>query len=111
MHKLLKRILPLIHQNKIRLPYEKYKEYYDLMKDIVDTFFDLYLLHTDVDNSDWNKLFREIKNLNNLYSRIVLGRYNIFLPKKKHLDKISEKIIEIKSILTSLERDIEQLPS
>jgi hypothetical protein len=109
MYKSLKNILLLINKHKIPLPNEKYKGYYDLMKDIIGTFFDLYFLHTDIDTSGWNRMFREIKDIKDLYSRIVLGRHNIFIPGQKHLDAILAKAVEIKAILTSWERDIEQL--
>jgi hypothetical protein len=111
MYKSLKKILILINQNKMRLPYEKYKEYYDLMKEIFDVFIDLYFSHTGIDSSNLNRLFKEIKNLKDLYSKIAFGRYNIFVLGKEHLDTISEKTMEIQSLLVSLERDIEQLPN
>jgi hypothetical protein len=110
MYKSVKEILILLKQKNISIIKDKYQYHFDMMKDIIGNFYEIYLFNTRFDNERWELLCQNIRTPQDLYERMVLGIINFSLLSKDHINNIQKQTEDLEHYLSTLQRDAENLP-
>jgi hypothetical protein len=110
MYKSVKEILVLWERKNIPIEKYKYQDYFDMMKKIIENFYEIYIHNTQLDDERWEYLFQNIKTPADLYDRMVLGKINSFSLSEYHINNIQEQAEDLKHYLSTLQRDAENLP-
>jgi hypothetical protein len=107
MYRILKKIILLLENNKQRIKDTIYKKISENIKNVISTFYDIYIQNTGLD-SDKIKVFLE-KNKNatlaDLHSLITIGIPNIFYVSGKNINTLINEKCQLIEYLGHLRRD------
>jgi hypothetical protein len=105
MGNIIKSILSSSNNNIFAPDKNNYDNYFSLMKDVIELFYDLYINHTSI-NANWlDNAINKIKTVNQLYSIMRLGISNTFHPSNGHINKIFQSRQRLESIEALLRSD------
>jgi hypothetical protein len=99
----IKRLLILFMETQRSIQEVVYNEYFEILKNIFNAIFDMTLNKTDVNNEWVNNTIIKVKNLNELYNGMVLGRSNFFFPTDDHIENLNFYIQEIEKKADEME--------
>jgi len=98
-----KRLLKLCMEPQRVIQEDQYKEYSEILRNIFNIIYDMTLNYTDV-NDEWVfDTITKVKNLNELYKGMVLGRSNLFFPTDYHISELNIYIQKIEKEADKME--------
>lgn len=103
IYKIIKSILSRMSDNNINISEETHEQYYSIMKETIELFYNIYSSKTDA-REDWLDyvIKQRINTLADLYDAISLEKTVFFIPDKEDIEKISE----IKNHLDRIESEL-----
>jgi hypothetical protein len=106
LQKKLSSILQLLTTEAQYYVFTDKEQCYDLFKDTVNVFTDIYFNHNEINNNQLFHILDTINTLNDLFSLISLGEPNIIYISMSHLSKINDIIQRFEIIKDSIHKSI-----